>query len=128
MGKEKKALDGVVLTLDGLTRDLSDNSELFEMSREEGDEAGLLMIEADAQRLAEVIEGLEFRRMFNNPADSMNAFLDIQAGAGGTEACDWASMLLRQYLRYAERKGFATTVEDETAGDIAGIKGATIKI
>ena len=99
MGKEKKALDGVVLTLDGLTRDLSDNSELFEMSRDEGDEAGLLMIEADAQRLAEVIEGLEFRRMFNNPADSMNAFLDIQAGAGGTEACDWASMLLRQYLR-----------------------------
>lgn len=128
MGKEKKALDGVVLTLDGLTRDLSDNSELFEMSREEGDEAGLLMIEADAQRLADVIEGLEFRRMFNNPADSMNAFLDIQAGAGGTEACDWASMLLRQYLRYAERKGFATAVEDETAGDIAGIKGATIKI
>ena len=128
MGKEKKALDGVVLTLDGLTRDLSDNTELFEMSRDEGDEAGLLTIEADAQRLAEVIEGLEFRRMFNNPADSMNAFLDIQAGAGGTEACDWASMLLRQYLRYAERKGFTTTVEDETAGDIAGIKGATIKI
>ena len=73
-----------MLTLDGLTRDLSDNSELFEMSRDEGDEAGLLTIEADAQRLAEVIEGLEFRRMFNNPADSMNAFLDIQAGAGGT--------------------------------------------
>ena len=118
----------MVLTLDALTRDLSDNTELFEMSRDEGDEAGLLTIEADAQRLAEVIEGLEFRRMFNNPADSMNAFLDIQAGAGGTEACDWASMLLRQYLRYAERKGFTTTVEDETAGDIAGIKGATIKI
>jgi len=128
LGKEKKTLDGVVLTLDGLTRDLADNSELFEMSRDDGDEPGLLTIEADAQRLAEVIEGLEFRRMFNNPADSMNAFLDIQAGAGGTEACDWASMLLRQYLRYAERKGFATTVEDETAGDIAGIKGATIKI
>ena len=128
MGKEKKALDGVVLTLDGLTRDLADNSELFDMSRDEGDEAGMLTLEADAQRLAAIIEGLEFRRMFNNPADSMNAFLDIQAGAGGTEACDWASMLLRQYLRYAERKGFATTVEDETAGDIAGIKGATIKI
>ena len=66
--------------------------------------------------------------MFNNPADPLNAFLDIQAGAGGTEACDWASMLLRQYLKYAERKGFKTTIEDETAGDTAGIKGATIKI
>ena len=118
----------MVVTLDELTRDLSDNTELFEMSRDEGDEAGLLTIEADAARLALIIEGLEFRRMFNNPADPMNAFLDIQAGAGGTEACDWASMLLRQYLRYAERKGFTTTIEDETAGDIAGIKGATIKI
>ena len=66
------------------------------MSRDDGDEAGLLTIESDAARLATVIEGLEFRRMFNNPADPMNAFLDIQAGAGGTEACDWASMLLRQ--------------------------------
>ncbi|MGA1055379.1 MAG: peptide chain release factor 2, partial [Pseudohongiellaceae bacterium] len=73
-------------------------------------------------------EQLEFRRMFNNPADPSNCFLDIQAGAGGTEACDWAGMLLRQYLRYAERKGFKTTIEDESAGDIAGIKGATIKI
>ena len=66
--------------------------------------------------------------MFNNPADPLNCFLDIQAGAGGTEACDWASMLLRQYLKYCERKGFSTTIEDETAGDTAGIKGATIKI
>uniref|UniRef100_UPI00374DF236 peptide chain release factor 2 n=1 Tax=Rhodoferax sp. TaxID=50421 RepID=UPI00374DF236 len=84
--------------------------------------------EADTARLAAIVEGLEFRRMFNNPADPLNCFLDIQAGAGGTEACDWASMLLRQYLRYAERKGFTTTLEDETAGDTAGIKGATIKI
>ena len=128
LGKEKKALEGVVLTLDSLTSELSDNTELFEMSRDEGDEAGMLTLEEDAARLTGIIEGLEFRRMFNNPADPMNAFLDIQAGAGGTEACDWASMLLRQYLRYAERKGFATTIEDETAGDIAGIKGATIKI
>jgi peptide chain release factor 2 len=66
--------------------------------------------------------------MFNNPADPCNAFLDIQAGAGGTEACDWASMLLRQYLKYAERKGFKATLEDESAGDVAGIKGATLKI
>ena len=128
MGKEKKALDGVVVTLTDLQRDLSDNTELFEMSKDDGDVDGLLHIETDAARLSEIVQGLEFRRMFNNPADPLNCFLDIQAGAGGTEACDWASMLLRQYLRYAERKGFKTELEDETPGDTAGIKGATIKI
>jgi peptide chain release factor 2 len=128
LGKEKKALDGVVLTLTNLERELADNTELFEMSKEDGDEAGLETIEAETAKLKEIIQGLEFRRMFNNPADPLPCFLDIQAGAGGTEACDWASMLLRQYLRYAERKGFKTTIEDETAGDTAGIKGATIKI
>ena len=128
LGKEKKQLDGIVVTLDDLERELADNTELFEMSKEDGDEAGLLTIEAEGAKLAATIEGLEFRRMFNNPADPLNCFLDIQAGAGGTEACDWASMLLRQYLKYAERKGFKTIIEDETAGDTAGIKGATIKI
>ena len=128
LGKEKKALDDVVVVLDTLVRELSDNRELFDMSREEGDEAGLQTIAAEAAKLAEIVEKLEFRRMFNQPADSNNCFLDIQAGAGGTEACDWASMLLRQYLKYAERKGFKSTVEDETPGDTAGIKGATIKI
>ena len=128
LGKEKKELDGVVVTLTDLQRDLSDNTELFEMSKDDGDEDGLLHIETDAARLNDIVQGLEFRRMFNNPADPLNCFLDIQAGAGGTEACDWASMLLRQYLRYAERKGFKTELEDETPGDTAGIKGATIKI
>ena len=128
MGKEKKALDGVVVTISNLEHDLSDNTELFEMSKEDSDEAGLMHIEADAAKLEELVKGLEFRRMFNNPADPLNCFLDIQAGAGGTEACDWASMLLRQYLRYCERKGFKTELEDETAGDTAGIKGASIKI
>ena len=98
------------------------------MSKADGDEVGLVTIESDTAKLAATIEQLEFRRMFNNPADPLPCFLDIQAGAGGTEACDWASMLLRQYLKYAERKGFKTTIEDETAGDTAGIKGATIKI
>lgn len=125
---KKKTLDGVVLKLLQLNRELEDNLELFEMSREENDEDGLITIESDTLKLLASIKDLEFRRMFNNPADSMNAFLDIQAGAGGTEACDWASMLLRQYLRYAERKGFKTTIEDESSGDVAGIKGATIKI
>ena len=128
LGKEKKSLEDVVLVLDRLTSELADNTELYEMSAAEDDEAGLITIETEAAALRADVEKLEFRRMFNNPADPLNCFLDIQAGAGGTEACDWASMLLRQYLKYAERKGFKTTVEDETAGDTAGIKGATIKI
>jgi peptide chain release factor 2 len=128
LGKEKKSLDGVVVTLERLTRELADNTELFEMSRDEGDEAGLRTIELETAKLRPDIEELEFRRMFRNEADPLNCYLDIQAGAGGTEACDWASMLLRQYLRYAERKGFKTSVDDETAGDVAGIKGATIHI
>jgi peptide chain release factor 2 len=128
LGKEKKTLDEVVVTIDQLTSELADNTELFEMSKAEDDEAGLQAIQDEATKLAEIVERLEFRRMFNQPADPSNAFLDIQAGAGGTEACDWASMLLRQYLKYAERKGFKATVEEETPGDTAGIKSATIKL
>jgi peptide chain release factor 2 len=118
----------VVLVLDRLAAELADNTELHEMSAADDDHAGLQTIANEAAKIAADVEKLEFRRMFNNPADPLNCFLDIQAGAGGTEACDWASMLLRQYLRYAERKGFSTTVEDETPGDTAGIKSATIKI
>jgi len=118
----------VVVVLDRLTNELSDNTELFEMSEADGDDAGLETIEGECAGIQAEVEKLEFRRMFNKPADPLNCFLDIQAGAGGTEAQDWASMLLRQYLRYAERKGFKTTVEDETPGDTAGIKSATIKI
>ncbi len=128
LGREKKALETVVATIDHLESNLADNTELFEMSKDEGDEAGILAMEAEANKLRESVEQLEFRRMFSNEADPLNCFVDIQAGAGGTEACDWAGMLLRQYLKYAERKGFKATVEDETAGDVAGIKSATIKI
>jgi peptide chain release factor 2 len=128
LGKEKKSLEDVVKVIDWLTSELVDNAELFDMAKEEGDEQGMQSIEAEAAKVALEVEKMEFRRMFNNPADPLNCFLDVQSGAGGTEACDWASMLLRQYLRYAERKGFKTTIEDETAGDTAGIKGATIKI
>ena len=117
-----------MLVIDRLSQELADNTELFAMSRDEGDDAGMIGIEAEVAAVATEVEKMEFRRMFNNPADPLNAFLDIQAGAGGTEACDWASMLLRQYLRYAERKGFKAQIEDESAGDTAGIKGATIKI
>ena len=128
LGKEKRSLEAVVLVLDRLSQEVADNLELFEMSRADDDEAGLETIEAELAPLTAEVAQLEFRRMFSNQADPLNAFLDIQAGAGGTEACDWASMLLRQYLKYAERKGFKATVEDETAGDTAGIKSATIKI
>jgi peptide chain release factor 2 len=116
------------VSLQTLQRELADNLELFEMSKEEGDEAGLAAMADESSKLEAIVKDLEFRRMFNQPADPNNCFLDLQAGAGGTEACDWASMLLRQYLKYAERKGFKATVEDETPGDTAGIKGATIKI
>jgi peptide chain release factor 2 len=128
LGREKKALDGVVLTIQTLDTELADNTELYDMAKEEGDFDSLAHIETEASKLEEQVAQMEFRRMFNKPADPLNCFLDIQSGAGGTEACDWASMLLRQYLKYAERKGFTTIIEDETPGDTAGIKGATIKI
>ena len=126
LGREKKSLDDVVGVLFKLGTDLTDNAELFEMSQD--DHAGLLVIQDDTAALMGIVERLEFRRMFNQPADPSNCFIDIQSGAGGTEACDWASILMRQYLRYAERQGFKTTIEDETPGDIAGIKGTTIRV
>ncbi|RKT26739.1 peptide chain release factor 2 [Paraburkholderia sp. RAU2J] len=128
LGREKKLLDDTVGKLTSLHNDLRDAQDLFEMAREENDDETLLACEADAQGLESRVADMEFRRMFANPADPNNAFLDIQAGAGGTEACDWASMLLRQYLRYCERKGFKTEVLEQTDGDVAGIKNATIKI
>ena len=118
----------MVATIDHLKSNLSDNTELYEMSKADEAFDDLAAIEADASKLREIVEGLEFRRMFNNPADPLNCFVDIQAGAGGTEANDWAGMLRRQYLKYCERKGFKTTMEDETPGEIAGIKNATIKV
>ena len=128
LGKEKKSLDDIVLTLTRLDADLGDAVDLFEMARDEGDDATLVAIETDTAALEKTIEGLEFRRMFDNPADPNNCFLDIQAGAGGTEAQDWASMLERQYLKYAERKGFKSELLEESAGETAGIKSATIKV
>ncbi len=98
------------------------------MAREENDEETLVSCEADAAGLEKRVEDMEFRRMFSNPADPNNCFIDIQAGAGGTEACDWAAMLMRQYIRYCERKGFKTEVLEESDGDVAGIKSATIKV
>ena len=118
----------MVETIDHLASNLADNTELYEMSKAEGDEDGLQAIDAEADALEKSVEELEFRRMFNNPADPGNCFIDIQAGAGGTEACDWAQMLLRQYLKYCERKGFKAEVLEESEGDTAGIRSATLKV
>jgi peptide chain release factor 2 len=128
LGREKKTLETVVETIQHLQRHLSDNTELYELSKAEDDFDGIRAMEAETVALQATIEQLEFRRMFNNPADPSNCFMDLQAGAGGTEACDWAQMLLRQYLRYCERKGFAVEVMEESDGDVAGIRSATIKI
>jgi peptide chain release factor 2 len=128
LGREKKSLETVVDTIGHLERNLADNAELYDMSKAEEDFDGLAAIRQDAHQLREVVEQLEFRRMFANPADPGNCFIDIQAGAGGTEACDWAQMLLRQYLKYCERKGFKAEVLEETEGDVAGIRSATLKV
>jgi peptide chain release factor 2 len=128
MGREKKSIEAVVDALSGLGNRIDESSELLEMARSENDDATLLAVNEDVSRIEKEVGDMEFRRMFSNPADPSNCFLDIQAGAGGTEACDWASMLLRQYLRYAERKGFKSELLEESEGDVAGIKSATIKI
>jgi peptide chain release factor 2 len=98
------------------------------MARDEDDESTVVAVEQDVGGLRERIEALEFRRMFSHPADINNCFVEIQSGAGGTEAQDWAQMLLRQYLRYCERKGFKAELLEESPGETAGIKGATLRI
>jgi len=116
----------VVETLDGLEAGLKDNTELLELAAAENDEETFASLEADVQRLARQVETLEFRRMFSGEHDAANAYLDIQAGSGGTEAQDWAEMLLRMYLRWGEARGFKTDLIECSAGEVAGIKSATI--
>jgi len=128
LGKEKKSLETVVHTLTKIDHELNDARDLFAMAREEKDDDTLVAIESDAENLRRLVEEMEFRRMFSNPLDANNCFIDIQAGAGGTEAQDWASMLLRQYLRYCERKGFKAEILEQSDGEVAGIKTATIKV
>jgi peptide chain release factor 2 len=107
---------------------LRDARELFDIAQADGDAAMLESIDRDVQRLAKAVADLEFQRMFSNPLDPNNCFLEIQAGAGGTEAQDWAGMLERMYLRFAERRGFKVELLEQTEGEVAGIKGATLKI
>jgi peptide chain release factor 2 len=107
---------------------LHDAGELIDLAAEEADMSAAQEIEADVSRSAQEVERLEFQRMFPGKMDSHNAFLDIQAGAGGTEAQDWAAMLLRMYLKWADSHGFKTEVIDQSPGEVAGIKGATIEM
>lgn len=128
LGREKKSLEAIVHALTKIHADLRDATDLFAMAREEQDEDTIIAIETDADALRRLVEGMEFRRMFNNPMDPNNCFIDIQSGAGGTEAQDWASMILRQYLRYCERKGLNVEILEQSDGEVAGIKTATLKV
>lgn len=128
LGRERKMLEGIVLTLNQLNQDLDDTAELFEMAQAENDDASLDSIVQDVQKMEKKVADMEFRRMFSKPMDSNNCFLDIQAGSGGTEAQDWASMLLRMYLRYCEKKGFQVEILEQSDGEVAGIKGAVLKV
>ena len=118
----------MVLTLNNMTQALQDAAELLEIAAEEGDQETLDAVDNDLSALDADIAKLEFRRMFSGEMDESNAFLDIQAGSGGTEAQDWAEMLLRMYLRWSERHGFKTELIEVSAGDVAGIKSATVRI
>ena len=128
LGKEKRELEFIVQSLAQVENGLRDSRELFDMAREENDEATLLGIQQDSQLLEQRVAEMEFRRMFANPMDPNNCFIDIQSGSGGTEAQDWASMLFRMYLRYCERRGFKVEVLEESEGEVAGLKSASLKI
>ncbi|WP_137718393.1 peptide chain release factor 2 [Methylobacillus flagellatus] len=128
LGKEKRELELIVGTLIEVDSGLRDSRELFEMAREENDDDTLLSVDSDGAALEAKVAQMEFRRMFSHPMDPNNCFIDIQSGSGGTEAQDWAGMLLRMYLKYCEKRGFQVEVLEESEGDIAGIKGASLKV
>jgi len=128
IGREKKTLENIVVTLESISQQLNDARELFNMAKEEADNATLESIVADVDHLEETVSKLEFRRMFSDPMDPNNCFVDIQSGSGGTEAQDWAEMLERMYIRYCERQEFKVEVMEESPGETAGIKSASLKV
>ena len=128
LGQERAALEKVVLNLDKLSRGLAEAEELLVLALEENDKNTLDALVSEITGYEGSIEELEFRRMFSGEMDQANAFLDIQSGAGGTEAQDWAEMLLRMYLRWAEAHEFGSEVIEVSAGEVAGIKSATVRI
>lgn len=128
LGKEKTSLENQVFTLEKLSKGLHESEELLALAEMEEDESTVQSVIADVQRLEKEIAALEFRRMFSGEMDINNAFLDIQAGSGGTEAQDWAEMLLRMFLRWAEKRGFKTELIEVSPGEVAGIKSATVEV
>lgn len=128
LGRERAQLEGIVYVLDDLTAHMSDALELLDLAVEESDEDTVNGLLADLDRDENQLAGLEFRRMFSGELDPNNAFLDIQSGAGGTEAQDWAEMLLRMYLRWAETHNFKSEIIEVSAGEVAGLKSATIRV
>jgi len=128
LGRERASLERIVGGLESLTERLNDAQEMLELVIEENDEEMLVSVEADLDGMRKQVEDLEFQRMFAGEMDGRPCYLDIQAGSGGTEAQDWAEMLLRMYLRWAERRGWKADLVEVSAGDVAGIKSATIHI
>ncbi len=127
LGQDRVRLEKIVLVIEELESSLGDASDLLEMAVEEDDEDSAEAVNEDLQQSLKQVEQLEFRRMFSGEMDACNAFLDIQSGSGGTEAQDWAEMILRMYLRWGEAHGFKTELMEASAGDVAGIKSATIR-
>lgn len=128
LGQEKAALEKVIATLEQAQTTVSDCVDMLELAAEEEDQALVDSIQNDLNQIEKEIGALEFQRMFSGPMDANNAFIDIQSGSGGTEAQDWANMILRMYLRWAEANGFKAEMIELSEGDVAGIKSATVKI
>ncbi|MFC5569140.1 peptide chain release factor 2 [Lysobacter yangpyeongensis] len=128
LGRERSQLEKVVNGIRDLTGGLAGADELLELAEMEDDEGTAQAVVDDVERYARDVEKLEFQRMFSGKMDSANAFVDIQAGAGGTEAQDWAEMLLRMYLRWCESRGWKTELMEASGGDVAGIKSATLRV
>jgi peptide chain release factor 2 len=128
LGRERASLETTVVTIDTLSGQIKDAAELLELAREEADQGSVDELKGDVQQIRQQVEKLEFLRMFSGELDGANAFIDIQAGSGGTEAQDWAEMLLRMYLRWCEDEGLSTELVDRSEGEVAGIKSATVAV
>jgi peptide chain release factor 2 len=128
LGKERRSLEEMVQTVEKIDSGIRDSGELFTLARGENDDEMLHSVAADVGGTEKLLSDLEFRRMFNDPLDPGNCFVDINAGQGGTEAQDWTQMLLRMYLKYCDRKGFKTELLEESQGEVAGLKSASIKV
>ena len=126
LGKERASLESVITRLERIDQSLTEASELAKLAEEEEDKSAFRDIKDEVVKAEKEVERLEFRRMFSDEMDANSAYLDVQAGSGGTEAQDWAEMLLRMYLRWAESRGFKAEILEASAGDVAGLKSATV--